>query len=182
MNDHLSRVMKCQKFIYHIEHSTNMRWIYHSAKSIREGVTQKKSRIVGNFPYFGHPPPPPGIREIHQKMKKNFFAFLNEIDHSKQFLKKVGKMIFFWLPPPLLGKIPDNSGLFLRDAFPYPEWKKTYYRYSMRCLSKLSENVECTCTVYVYSAYWDWTLDNSGITTPINLSLLQWLEEQERLF
>ena len=58
-------------------------------------------------------------------MKKIFFAFLNELDHSKQFFKKVGKMIFFWLPPsPLLGKIPDNSGLFLRDAFPYRQWKQ----------------------------------------------------------
>ena len=67
---------------------------------VREGVPQKKSRIVGNFPYFAQTPPPPGIREIHQKMKKNFFAFLNELDHSKQSFKKVGKMIFFWLPPP----------------------------------------------------------------------------------
>ena len=41
-------------------------------KWLREGVPQKKSRIVGNFPYFG----------------QIFFAFLNELDHSKQFLKK----------------------------------------------------------------------------------------------
>ena len=39
--------------------------------------------------------PPPGIRENQMKMEKIFFAFLDELAHSKQFFKKVGKMTFF---------------------------------------------------------------------------------------
>ena len=62
-------------------------------KLLREGVTQKKSQIVGNFSYFGQTPLELG--KFTKKWKKNFFAFLNELDHSKQSFKKVGKMIFF---------------------------------------------------------------------------------------
>ena len=51
-------------------------------------ASRKKSpELSGIFPTLVNPLPP-GIREIHQKMKKIFFAFLNELDHSKQFLKK----------------------------------------------------------------------------------------------
>ena len=34
-----------------------LRMVFPSSPVLREGVTQKKSRIVGNFPYFAQPPP-----------------------------------------------------------------------------------------------------------------------------
>ena len=51
-------------------------------------------------------------------MKKIFFAFLDELAHSKQFWK-VGKMTFPWLPPPAkVGKIPEIFWKFLDEIFP----------------------------------------------------------------
>ena len=50
-------------------------------------------------------------------MKKIFFAFLDELAHSKQFWE-VGKMTFPWLPPPKVRKIPEILKKFLDDAFP----------------------------------------------------------------
>ena len=52
-------------------------------------------------------------------MKKIFFAFLDELAHSKQFLKSRENDLHWTPAPPLLGKIPENSGLFSWDAFPY---------------------------------------------------------------
>ena len=69
-------------------------------------------------------------------MKKNFFAFLNELDHSKQFLKKSRENDLLLTPPPLLGKIPDNSGLFLRDAFP-------------KTSQHMSSALSCETTIYL---------------------------------
>ena len=45
-------------------------YLNHFSQYLREGVQQKKSRIVGNFPYFGHTHthththPPPLVKEI----------------------------------------------------------------------------------------------------------------------
>ena len=50
-------------------------------------------------------------------MEKIFFAFLDELAHSKQF-KKSRENDLLLTPPPLVGKIPDNSGLFLLEGFP----------------------------------------------------------------
>ena len=50
-------------------------------------------------------------------MEKIFFAFLDELAHSKQF-KKSRENDLLLTPPPLAGKIPDNSGLFLEEGFP----------------------------------------------------------------
>ena len=50
-------------------------------------------------------------------MEKIFFAFLDELAHSKQF-KKSRENDLLLTPPPLVGKIPDNSGLFLEEGFP----------------------------------------------------------------
>ena len=50
-------------------------------------------------------------------MEKIFFAFLDELAHSKQF-KKSRENDLLLPPPPLVGKIPDNSGLFLVEGFP----------------------------------------------------------------
>ena len=44
-------------------------------------------------------------------MEKIFFAFLDELAHSKQF-KKSRENDLLLTPPPLFGKIPENSGLF----------------------------------------------------------------------
>ena len=49
-------------------------------------------------------------------MEKIFFAFLDELAHSKQFKKSRENDLL--LTPPLVGKIPDNSGLFLVEGFP----------------------------------------------------------------
>ena len=51
-------------------------------------------------------------------MKKIFFAFLDELAHSKQFLKSRENDLHWTPAPPLLGKIPENSGLFLLEGFP----------------------------------------------------------------
>ena len=51
-------------------------------------------------------------------MEKNFFAFLDELAYSKQFLKSRENDLLLTPPPSLFGKIPENSGLFLLDAFP----------------------------------------------------------------
>ena len=59
-------------------------------------------------------------------------------------------MTFFWLPPPLLGKIPDNSGLFLRDAFPYSPSKPP------RISSDLNMNVFLTAIPGTDCLKWVW--------------------------
>ena len=51
-------------------------------------------------------------------MEKIFFAFLDELAHSKQFKKSRENDLLLAPPPPLVGKIPDNSGLFLEEGFP----------------------------------------------------------------
>ena len=55
------------------------------------------------------------------KMEKIFFAFLDELAHSKQFLKSRENDLLL-TPPLLFGKIPENSGLFLLEGFPYGWW------------------------------------------------------------
>ena len=54
-------------------------------------------------------------------MEKIFFAFLDELAHSKQFKKSRENDLHLTPPPPLVGKIPDNSGLFLEEGFPKAE-------------------------------------------------------------
>ena len=52
------------------------------------------------------------------QMEKIFFAFLDKLAHSKQF-KKSRENDLLLTPPPFFGKIPENSGLFLLEGFPY---------------------------------------------------------------
>ena len=54
---------------------------------------RKSPEFSGIFPTLVNPPP--GIRENQMKMEKIFFAFLDELAHSKSSFKKVGKMTFF---------------------------------------------------------------------------------------
>ena len=54
---------------------------------------RKSPKFSGIFPTLVKPPPP-GIRENQMKMEKIFFAFLDELAHSKQFFKHLNILKF----------------------------------------------------------------------------------------
>ena len=53
-------------------------------------------------------------------MKKKFFAFLDELAHSKQFWKDWENDLPWPPPAPKVVKIPENFWKFLDEVFPKP--------------------------------------------------------------